>query len=284
MPQNGSAPTPTPTAIVVRNQEISPYEPISYEQALLMADTFAKSQLCKVGTAPAAYLVMATGKSLGIPPETALRTFHVIEGTVTLPAQIMVAICLRHREVCEYFDCVEVTAKSATYETKRVGRPAQQETYTLEQAQRAHLIRDGGNWQKDPQSMLIARASSRLARRAFPDLLAGLHTPEEIMGIEHDVVETTSTMTAPAVTAEPVVVPDAETQPDADAEQEAAFAAALRSAPDEAAAQVIGAEIHAVWTDKKAPARQRLLTIWKEAKKRGWNPPAATEREPGADG
>ena len=162
---------------------LSPYEPQNYGEALAMAGTFANSKLTKVRTPEQAFLVMATGRSLGIPAETALRTFHVIEDNVTLPAAIMVALCLRHVELCEYFDCIETTATSATYAAKRRGRPEQRETYTLEQATIALLVKDKSNWQKDPASMCLARASSRLARRMFPDILAGFYTTDEAQEI-----------------------------------------------------------------------------------------------------
>ena len=57
--------------------------------------------------------------------------------------------------------------------------------YTIEQAEQAGLLaptRSGkpSNWKKMPKQMLRARAKSELARLEYPDLLAGLYTPEEL--------------------------------------------------------------------------------------------------------
>ena len=267
----------------------SPYEPTSYEQALAMAATFADSKLCKVATAASAFMVMATGQSLGIPPETALRTFHVIDGTVTLPAQIMVGLCLRRPDICEYFDCIESDAAHAVYETKRKGRSPQRITYTIQQAHQAKLVRDGGNWQKDPEAMCCARASSRLARRVYPDILAGLYTMDEIL----DGDDAGPPIEAPAAppTARVVVAPPAAAAPPTAAPAEAKFEAALRAAPDEAAGLVVGAAIAEEWPDKADAARKRLGQVFKQMKKDVWSKMPAhdpitgeTEREPGAEG
>jgi hypothetical protein len=47
---------------------------------------------------------------------------------------------------------------------------------------RVHRERMGSN----PTDMLVARATSRLARMVYPDLLAGLYTPEELAEIRDD--------------------------------------------------------------------------------------------------
>ena len=89
--------------------------------------------------------------------------------------------------LAEYFQLVESTDKICTYSTKRKDAPkAQQLSYTLEQAQQAGLLappranKEPSNWHKIPTQMLRARCKSELARLEYPDLLAGLYTPEEL--------------------------------------------------------------------------------------------------------
>lgn len=171
------------TALALRvERSLSPYEPTSYEQALAMAGVLAKA--AGIATEEA-FLKMATGAEYGIPAISALRMVDIIPGPnnskqVGLRAQLMVALCLRAKGVCEYIRHVEGDDKSATWAAKRVGEEEQRETYTVEQAVRAGLIKDGGAWKKDPASQLIARASSRLARRVFPDLVGNIYTPDEL--------------------------------------------------------------------------------------------------------
>ena len=70
--------------------------------------------------------------------------------------------------------------------TKRKGDPDPISlSYTIDQAEQAGLLkptRSGkpSNWQKMPRQMLRARAKSELARLVYPDLLAGLYTPDEL--------------------------------------------------------------------------------------------------------
>jgi len=157
------------------------YTPRSYEQALAMAGTLAKA--AKI-TPEAAFLKMAAGAEFGVPATTALRQIDIIPGSdgshqIGFRAQFMVGLCLRS-PFCEYIRQESGDDKSATWVAKRRGYPEDRETYTIEDAARAKLIRDGGNWTKDPRSMLTARASSRLARRVFPDVIGNVYTPEEL--------------------------------------------------------------------------------------------------------
>ena len=97
-----------------------------------------------------------------------------------MSAQLMVALCLKSGQF-EYFERISSSATEATYEAKRKGaRSPQSVTYTIEQAKAAGLVKDKSAWVKDPESMLLARASSRLARIVAPDIVGGIYTPDEI--------------------------------------------------------------------------------------------------------
>ena len=128
---------------------------------------------------------MLLGRELGMPAMAALRSVHVIEGKHSLSADLMVALVLKSG-LAEYFQLLESTDLECTFTTKRKGNLHQQVlSYTLEQAKQAGLLqptRSGkpNNWTKIPRQMLRARAKSELARLEYPDLLAGLYTPEEL--------------------------------------------------------------------------------------------------------
>lgn len=51
--------------------------------------------------------------------------------------------------------------------------------FTMEDAERAGLIRDGGNWKKWPRPMLFSKALSQGARAVCPHVIAGAYTPED---------------------------------------------------------------------------------------------------------
>ena len=161
-------------------------EPRSMSDARQLAKWMHESRMfSSYGTPQAVLSTMLLGRELGMPAMAALRSVHVIEGKHSLSADLMVALVLKSG-MAEYFQLEESTDALCTFETKRKGNPQPQRlTYTIEQAKQAGLLgptRSGkpSNWNKMPLQMLRARAKSELARLEYPDLLAGLYTPEEL--------------------------------------------------------------------------------------------------------
>ena len=179
------ADTDKPTTALTARKPAAPaptaYEPQDFPQAMQMAATLGKA----AGLTPeVAYLKMAAGADYGIPAVTALRLIDIIDGPggTKQPApraQLMVALCLRAPDVIEYFERVTSDEKQATWRGKRVGRPEQVVTYTVDMAKKAKLIKDGGAWEKDPESQCNARASARLARLIASDVIGGMVAAEE---------------------------------------------------------------------------------------------------------
>ena len=162
-------------------------EPRSMDDACRLAQRLHDSRMFSAyGTPQAVLSTLLLGRELGLPAMASLRSVHVIEGKHSLSADLMVALVLRSG-MAEYFDLVETTDKICTYETLRNGKKKPLKlSYTIEQAEKAGLLappRPGKKpspWHKMPTQMLRARAKSELARLVYPDLLAGLYTPEEL--------------------------------------------------------------------------------------------------------
>ena len=205
-PTNGSGNGTQQQALAVREQAaLDAYTPRSYEQAMAMAGTLGKA----AGIAPEiAFLKMAAGAALGIDPVAALQAIDVIDGpNGRMPAyraRLMVALCLRAKGICEYFEGVESDATHATWRAKRFGRPERVVTYGMEDAQRAKLVKPGGAYEKDPESQFNARASARLARLEFPDVTLNMYTREELEDTTRDVMPTVSPLPG-APSAAPIV-------------------------------------------------------------------------------
>ena len=161
-------------------------EPRSMHDACLLAKRLHDSRMFNGYGSPQAVLsTVLLGRELGLPAMAALRSVHVIEGRHSLSADLMVALVLKSG-LAEYFQLVETTDKVCTYETKRRDAPEPQRlSYLIEQAEKADLLKPSRSgkltaWQKMPKQMLRARCKSELARLEYPDLLAGLYTPEEL--------------------------------------------------------------------------------------------------------
>ena len=126
----------------------------------------------------AAFVIIATGRELGLSPMQSLRGIHVISGRPVLSAQMMLAIAKRSPS-CVYFQLVESTTEQAIYETQRRGDPKPTRlVYTLDDARRAKLT-NNPTWSAHPAAMLRARCSSALARDVYPDELLGIYEEDE---------------------------------------------------------------------------------------------------------
>jgi hypothetical protein len=129
------------------------------------------------GNLPAILACVATGRALGIPDITALRSIHIIDGKATYSAELMVMLVRKQGHSITG----EVAAGAATVVgTRKDNGDTMTVTWTLEMAERAGLL-GKQNWRKYPESMLWARAASQLCRMLFADCFAGgTYTPEEI--------------------------------------------------------------------------------------------------------
>lgn len=167
-------------------------DPRSMREARLLAkDMYDSRMFSAYGTPQAVLATVMVGRELGLPAMASLRCIHNIEGKHSLSASLMVALVLKSG-LAEFFEPVEFTDKLATFETKRKGaRNAVKLTHTFDMAIQAwpktkrewEASFQASGWGRNPTDMLVARATSRLARMVYPDLLAGLYTPEELIEI-----------------------------------------------------------------------------------------------------
>lgn len=124
-----------------------------------------------------AMTIMLKGHELGLPPMQAFSSIHVIEGRPTLAAQLMMALCIRDADCT--FTIGHKSDQGAKVTIHRPGWEPHTETFTIEDAEQANLT-GKSNWRNYPEQMCFWRAVSNACRAVCSDLLAGMHTPEEI--------------------------------------------------------------------------------------------------------
>src|ERR1044071_3100162 len=140
------------------------------DQVVRLAEVICRSPFVPDGLrgpAPATAAAILTGRELGIPPMTSLANIHVIHGKPGLSALVMRALVMR-----EGHDWEEVEANNTrvVLRGKRKGSSVwTTASFTTADAATAKLQLGGY-----PQDKLYARASARLARRAFSDIIAGM--------------------------------------------------------------------------------------------------------------
>lgn len=126
-----------------------------------------------------AFVVMAYGVELGIPPITALKTIYVIDGKPSASGQAMLALARRGGVDIRLPDPGSVKTQA----TVAIKRPRSDEwveySYTMDMANKAGLT-GKNNWKKHPAEMLIWRAVATAIRFQASDIVGGLYTVEEI--------------------------------------------------------------------------------------------------------
>lgn len=155
-------------------------EPRTLQEAKQLANWAFESRLFSAyGTPQAVMTTFLAGRELGLSAMASLRAFHIVENKPTLAADFIRSLVIKSGQAA-YFRCTERTATRCTWATKRGDDPEVTLTYTIEEATAAGLIKDKSGWVKSPADMLVARASSKLARLVYPDVCFGLYATEEI--------------------------------------------------------------------------------------------------------
>ena len=178
----------------------------TFEQALKLAETFAKSAMVPKqyqGNAANCLVAMAYGDSLGMAPLQAMQSVAVVNGIPALYGDGMLALV----QASAAFDGIEETIEdgAAVCTVKRRGMKPVVRVFTIDDAKRAGLWGKTGPWQQYPSRMLQMRARSWALRDAFADVLRGIQCAEEARDIP-EVID----VTPPAALPEPKAASKAE--------------------------------------------------------------------------
>lgn len=119
-----------------------------------------------------------TGQEIGIQPMAALRSIDVIQGT---PAMRAIALRALVQSKGHEVWVVEQNATRAIVAGKRHGSDKEQKsTWTMDRARALGLV-GKDNWKKQPEAMLVARATSELCRLIAADVILGIpYSVEEL--------------------------------------------------------------------------------------------------------
>lgn len=132
------------------------------------------------------FIAIQWGEELGIGPMQAPQCIAVINNRPAIWGDVLPGLVYASG-LCEYID-VTVENNVATCRTKRKGSPLETTaTFSEADAKQAKLWGKAGPWTDYPKRMLENRARAFALRNAFPDVLKGLHTAEELQ--DHQVID-----------------------------------------------------------------------------------------------
>lgn len=140
---------------------------------LALAESGEQSDKAKGATAA---LRLYYARELGLPP-TGAQDLAMIHGKLHIGAQTYRALARRHGYQVFKVD-VSDTACTAVL-VNPDGEEVARETFTLEQAKKAGIVRDKSAWTTHPARMLWARASSNVVRDYVPEVGLGVGVIEE---------------------------------------------------------------------------------------------------------
>lgn len=175
---NATDVTEEPKAVAVRKPDRTP---LSQRDPVALAQHFASSGYFKdADDMSKAVVKIVAGEELGYGPMTAMSGIHIIEGKPSLSANLLATCVKRHPKYDYRVVQIDDTAAELTFLAD--GEVLGQSRFTIEQAKRAGLVRNGSGWMKFPEAMLFARALSQGVRWHCPDVTAGspAYTPEEL--------------------------------------------------------------------------------------------------------
>ena len=193
--------------LVVRD----PLTPQVWGMIQSMAPTLHKARLFGVASPEQAAAIMLKGHELGLSFGASFEFINVIQGKPTLSPRGALALIMQS-PLCDGVTIDDQTDEQGNptrcvVTMKRTNGLEYTVTFSMADAQRAGLVKDGGAWETYPANMLRWRAVGFCADVVFPDVLGGMKRADEL-GAElteaGDVIEGTW---APAVTAEAETAP-----------------------------------------------------------------------------
>lgn len=170
----------------------------AFIQSGFLPDHIAKNCKSPQEAIARAVTIAWKGRELGIPPLQAFSSIGVINGKPCLSAELMLALCYQRVPgfAATFSTPPERQNVECTLTLQRKNGQPQAFRFTIEDAQRAGVVRPNSPWTKFPAAMLRARAISAACRAVCPDAIMGCYTPEEMGGevMEGEIVEQTSSV------------------------------------------------------------------------------------------
>lgn len=161
----------------------------SLDDIFRMADWIANSDFAPKdyrGKVENCVVAIEYGMELGLQPMAAIQNIAVVNGRPTLWGDAVPALCMKRADLFDHskYRCfMEGTEGAddwaAVCECRRIGAEVTRRSFSVKDAKKAGLW-GKGTYTSYPAIMLTNRARTFALRHAFPDVLKGMHTADEI--------------------------------------------------------------------------------------------------------
>jgi hypothetical protein len=156
-----------------------------------VSPTMHQSRFFGVTSPDQAAAIMITGAELGLSLSASFQFIQVVEGKVTLSPRGALALLMSSGELAGFK--VESSETACTVWMKRKSNGFDHtETFTIDDAKRAGLVKPRGAWETYPKNMLRWRAIGYAIDLLFSDVVGGLKRADEFgatVNTAGDVVE-----------------------------------------------------------------------------------------------
>lgn len=186
---------PRPPAMIAAQQAQLLASPDDIDSwAIIASDVIKLSRyICETEFVPKNYrgneyataAAILAGRELGLPPFTALRHVHLVEGSPSLSAEYKRARVLAAGHELDILE-LNTTRCRVAGRRRNSGKPPLEITFTIQDAKTAGIYKARGAWETRPRRMLFARASTEVCDFLFADVTNGLPTTELLEAGELD--------------------------------------------------------------------------------------------------
>lgn len=160
--------------------DIKDYENNSTTQLMKTSELLFESGLFPgAKSAAGIFAIVQYSCELGLSPVMGLQSISIVRGKLCMGAGAMLGLAKRNGVAMKVIE--ENDTKCVLDFSK--GDEKYTSSFTIEEAEKAGLVKGGGAWDTYRKDMLYCRAVTRGIRRIDPGTVLGLYDPDEIRGI-----------------------------------------------------------------------------------------------------
>jgi hypothetical protein len=163
------------------------YSPEYFGGLSQLAGAAAKSKLFGDLTQDQLFIVLMTGREMGLPPTVALRNIGSFKGKTVISSQLQMG---KVKEAGYLVKILENSDSQATVSVGRKGEDPYVKTFTMADATKAGLLERNALYKTNPATMLLNRAIGLACRYGAPEVLNGLYNESELIELDEPGIDT----------------------------------------------------------------------------------------------